>query len=150
MHKQVSDLGAAAYLLMKKYKVVAKKIKSIYFEVSQDKEDEFERLIMDYLSGEFHRFDSCLMSLKKMKDNSDYTMQQDHREVSDLGAAAYVLMGKYKVVAKQGRSVYFDVGSDEQEFEALVLDYLSNEFHIFDSCLMSLKKMKENNDYNVK
>ncbi len=66
VHKFVTDLGAAAYIMMHKYKVVGKKGKAIYFEVEENEQQKFEDLIMDYLSSEFHRFDSCLMSLKKI------------------------------------------------------------------------------------
>ena len=66
IHKFVTDLGAAAYIMMHKYKVVGKKGKAIYFEVASDETGEFDSLQMEYLSSEFHRFDSCLMSLKKI------------------------------------------------------------------------------------
>jgi hypothetical protein len=67
-----------------------------------------------------------------------------HKFVSDLGAAAYIMMHKYKVIGRQGRSIYFECNDNEQnEFENLVLEYLSSEFHRFDSCLMSLKKIGE-------
>lgn len=65
-HKFVTDLGAAAYIMMHKYKVVGKRGKSIYFEVALGEEDEFDNLTMDYLSSEYHHFDSCIMSLKKI------------------------------------------------------------------------------------
>lgn len=66
VHKCVTDLGAAAYVMMHKYKVVGKKGKSVYFEVAADETADFDDLQMEYLSSEFHRFDSCLMSLKKI------------------------------------------------------------------------------------
>ncbi len=65
-HKFVTDLGAAAYIMMHKYKVVGKRGKAIFFEVNVGEEGEFDALAMEYLSSEFHRFDSCLMSLKKI------------------------------------------------------------------------------------
>lgn len=64
--KCVNDLGMAAYCMMHLNKVVAKQGKSIYFEV--ENEDDFDNLVQEYLVSEFHRFDSCLMSLKKMGD----------------------------------------------------------------------------------
>lgn len=69
-----------------------------------------------------------------------------NRFVTDLGAAAYIMMHKYKVVCKKGKAVYFEVeieGDGERKFEDLIMDYLSSEFHRFDSCLMSLKKIGE-------
>ena len=68
VHKFVTDLGAAAYIMMHKYKVIGKKGKAIYFEVPKDEENQFDILNMDYLSSEYHRFDSCIMSLKKIGD----------------------------------------------------------------------------------
>ena len=64
--KGVSDLGAGAYLLMHGYKVIGRRGKAIVFEISKEEGSEFDQRTMDYLSTEFHRFDSCLMSLKKI------------------------------------------------------------------------------------
>lgn len=66
--KFVTDLGAAAYIMMHKYKVMGKRGKAIYFEVDESEQEEFEQRTLEYLSSEFHRFDSCLMSLKKIGD----------------------------------------------------------------------------------
>lgn len=64
--------------------------------------------------------------------------------VNDLGAAAFIMMHKYKVIGRQGKSIYFEVDESEQsEFDDLQLEYLQSEFHRFDSCLMSLKKIGE-------
>jgi MinD superfamily P-loop ATPase len=67
--RHVTDLGAAAYILMNKYKVVGKKGQAIYFEMNENEVDMFEEVKMEYLSSEFHRFDSCLMSLKKIGES---------------------------------------------------------------------------------
>jgi len=73
MDKKVSDLGAGAYLLMHGYKVIGRQGRDIMFEVEGENADrEFEERKMEYLSSEFHRFDSYIMSLKKMSDNSYY------------------------------------------------------------------------------
>lgn len=66
VEKEVSDLGAGAYLMMHGYKVIGRKGKSIIFEVEEDGVRVFEQRTMEYLSSDFHRFDSCLMSLKKI------------------------------------------------------------------------------------
>jgi hypothetical protein len=68
IQKKVFDLGAAAYLLMHGYKVVGRQNKAVVFEIEQSANKEFDSRKMEYLSSEFHRFDSCLMSLKKMND----------------------------------------------------------------------------------
>lgn len=138
--KSVSDLGAAAYLLMHNYRVIGRGGKDIYFSTAAGGEQEFDRLTLDYLSSEFHRFDSCLMSLKKL---GEYPPHPECRKfVTDLGAAAYLLMHKYRISGKRGRAVYFEV-DDADEFEEVSLQYLSSDFHRFDSCLMSLKKIPD-------
>jgi hypothetical protein len=68
MNKAINDLGAAAYIMMHKYKVVGKSGKSIWFEVDEESLEDFDKLYRDYLNSEFHRFDSCLMSLKKINE----------------------------------------------------------------------------------
>tara|TARA_Y100000034_G_scaffold3535_1_gene4270 strand:- start:1469 stop:1711 length:243 start_codon:yes stop_codon:yes gene_type:complete len=67
IHKHITDLGIAAYLVMHGYDVVGKRGKAIYFAIENDPEEleKFEKLTMEYLSSSFHRFDACLMSLKK-------------------------------------------------------------------------------------
>lgn len=62
----IEDLGAAAYLLMHGYLFHDKEGRTIKFEVEKSGVDEMKRRKNEYLTSEFHRFDSCLMSLKKM------------------------------------------------------------------------------------
>lgn len=66
VRKHITDLGAAAYLHMHKYKVAGRVGKAIVFEVYRDEQREFEDRMLEYLTSDFHRFDSCLMSLKKI------------------------------------------------------------------------------------
>lgn len=68
MKKTVSDLGAGAYLLMHGHKVTGRKGKDFIFEVNEGEESEFEQRKLEYLSSEFHRFDSYIMSLKKINE----------------------------------------------------------------------------------
>jgi len=142
--KSVSDLGAAAYILMHEYKVIGRQGKEIFFLLTADEQtaEKFDQLTLDYLSSEFHRFDACIMSLKKI---GEYPFaSKSHRFVTDLGAAAFILMHKYKVLGKKGKAIYFEVeGDDSARFDELALEYLSSDFHRFDSCLMSLKKIGE-------
>lgn len=70
MKKTVGDLGAGAYLLMHGYKVVGRKGKEFIFEISESEELDFEQKKLEYLSSEFHRFDSYIMSLKKISEYS--------------------------------------------------------------------------------
>jgi hypothetical protein len=140
----VSDLGAAAYILMHDLKVIGRKGKEIYFLVGPKyTPSQFDQLTLDYLSSEFHRFDACIMSLKKIGEYP-FDSKQNFRFVTDLGAAAYILMHKYKVIGKRGKAIYFevdDVATDK--FDEIALEYISSDFHRFDSCLMSLKKIGE-------
>jgi hypothetical protein len=142
--KSVSDLGAAAYILMHDYKVIGRQGKEIFFLLTTEEHtsNKFDQLTLDYLSSEFHRFDACIMSLKKI---GEYPFaSKSHRFVTDLGAAAFILMHKYKVLGKKGKAIYFEVeGEDKDRFDELALEYLSSDFHRFDSCLMSLKKIGE-------
>jgi hypothetical protein len=70
MKKTVSDLGAGAYLLMHGYRVIGRKGKEFIFEINESEETEFEQRKLEYLSSEFHRFDSYIMSLKKIGEYS--------------------------------------------------------------------------------
>lgn len=142
--KSVSDLGAAAYLLMHDLKVIGRRGRDIYFLLS-DKytSEQFDQLTLDYLSSEFHRFDACIMSLKKIGEYN-FDFKSCHRFVTDLGAAAYILMHKYRVVGKRGKAFYFEVDEESgDKFDEVALEYISSDFHRFDSCLMSLKKIGE-------
>ena len=66
----VNDLGFAAYLLMHKFKITAKRGKLFYFETqTKDDQQQFEDLSFQYTSSEYHEFDSKIMSLKKIVDN---------------------------------------------------------------------------------
>lgn len=66
MQKAVGDLGAGAYLLMHGWKPLGRRGKDIVFEVKSEEVEEFEDRQLQYLTSEFHRFDACIMSLKKM------------------------------------------------------------------------------------
>lgn len=67
VYKKVYDLGAGAYLMMHGYKAIRRtKDKAIVFSLDPADVDEFDEKQIDYLNSEFHRFDSCLMSLKKL------------------------------------------------------------------------------------
>lgn len=139
--KSVSDLGAAAYILMHDFKVIGRKGKDIFFLVDEKNPEKFDQVTLDYLSSEFHRFDACIMSLKKI---GEYQFEsKNNRFVTDLGAAAYILMHKYKVVGKKGKAIYFEVDDCCDKFDEIALDYISSDYHRFDSCLMSLKKIGE-------
>lgn len=142
--KSIEDLGTAAYILMHSYKLAGRRGKEIIFIIDEKEEDKFDTICLDYLSSEFHRFDSCIMSLKKIRD---YNFEDTGRTrfATDLGVAAYILMHKYKVLGKKGKYIYFEVENPEtnEKFDELAFEYLTSDFHSFDSCLMSLKKLSE-------
>lgn len=150
----VNDLGVAAYLLMHGYGVVGKKGKSIYFECHNEAESvEFDRLILDYQPpNEFYTFDSCLMFLKKMNEFvPDVIDDTIHKVVTDLGAAAYLLMYEYRpkclgvrVIGRKGKNVYFmhPKGVDN-EFKRLTYEYFTSQFQDYDARLQGLKKIGE-------
>jgi len=72
----VTDMGQAAYILMKEYlkqpnernfKVIGRgRNKEIYFLVNNEDKNEFKRTAFTYLSSPFHNFDACLMTLRKI------------------------------------------------------------------------------------
>lgn len=140
----ITDLGKAAYVLMHDYKINNISRKNIFFQIEENKEDIFNEICLDYLSSEFHRFDSCLVSLKKIGEYTSFS--KNNRYVNDLGVAAYVLMHKYKLLGRKGRFIYFEVENTPEshsKFNDLVFEYLISPFHKFDSCLMSIKKLNE-------
>lgn len=77
-----------------------------------------------------------------------------HRFVTDLGVAAYLLMHQFKVIGKRGKAIYFECedsseASSEADFNSIILDYMPpNEFYLFDSCLMALKKISPSVPYS--
>lgn len=147
--KSQADLGISAYLLMNKFNLLGKKEKIFYFEINENDEVKFDELIVSYLLSEFHYFDHCLMGLKKLQDFNIKTNSECF--VTDLGVAAYLLMHKFKLTSKIGKSFYFDIASNEEEsqFNDLNIQYTNSDFHDFDSKIMSLKKIgsffKKNN-----
>ena len=69
VQKKVSDLGISSYLMMYGFKPSGRQGKNVIFSIEDTDINEFEKLQMDYLTSDFHRFDSFLMSLKKMGEN---------------------------------------------------------------------------------
>lgn len=141
INKSVSDLGIAAYILMQGYDFLGKKDKDFYFEIEDSDERKFDEIKINYLVSEFHYFDHCLMGIKKLED---FNHPIDSKYfVTDLGAAAYLLMHKFRILGKKGKSYFFDISSQEEnnQFQELNLQYANSEFHNFDSKLMSLKKI---------
>lgn len=72
IQRKISDLGACAYLLMHGYRVTGQKDKAFLFEIETNDIREFDDKQLEYLSSEFHRFDACLMSLKKWRAADSY------------------------------------------------------------------------------
>jgi hypothetical protein len=70
MNNYVNDLGVAAFVMMHGFKIIKKMGNTLYFEVAPGDVEEFERLQMEYLNSDFHRFDSFLMAIKKITSKS--------------------------------------------------------------------------------
>lgn len=71
MNNYITDLGVAAYVMMHGFKIICKSGNTLYFEVASSEVSEFERLQVEYLNSEFHRFDSFLMAIKKMTNRAN-------------------------------------------------------------------------------
>src|SRR3989344_8393673 len=108
----VADLGVAAYMLLHDYPLAGRQDKFIFFEVEADKERKFHDLKTSYLFSEFHYFDHCLMGLKKL-DDYKYELPPC-RFVTDLGAAAFILMHKFHIVGRRGKAFYFEITNEEE------------------------------------
>jgi hypothetical protein len=141
MKKEIRDIGIAAYLLLHSFKLTSKKDRSFIFDIATEREKEFEDMKLSYLASEFHHFDSCLMSLKKL---DDYPFDINTNCFTyDLGCAAYFLLHRFRLLGRKGKCFYFDVSSEEEEvqFREMIYQYSSCEFHDFDAKLMSIKKI---------
>lgn len=143
VHKHVSDLGSGAYLLMHGYKALGRDGRDIVFEITESKWRTFEEQKNEYLNSEFHRFDACLMSLKK---SSEYVPLNgsECKKVNDLGAAAYAMAHGFKFVGREGKSILFQVVESEiKDFQEKQLEFIQHDctFKQFDSCIMSLKRI---------
>ena len=64
--KPINDYGIAAYLLMHGFEILNKRGKVINFKIKPGDEKEFDEKTVEYLSGPYHRFDSCLMAIRKL------------------------------------------------------------------------------------
>ena len=140
MNKEIRDIGIAAYLVMHEFKLHDKRDKSFIFSINPAENKKFEDLKISYLSSEFHHFDSCIMSLKKLED---YPFELDSEYfTNDLGCGAYLLMHKFKLLGKKQKYFYFEISQEEEsQFREIMIQYSGSEFHSFDSKLMSLKKI---------
>ena len=157
MEKFVTDLGIAAYLLMHGFQVNGKKGRSIYFECSGTEQQDFDKLVLDYMPpSDFYLFDSCLMALKKINPWTKTLQKDKNIEVlTDMGQAAYILMKEYldpkgyKIIGRgsteREKEIYFQLpeNANHNEFRQRAFAYLGSPFHNFDSNLMTLKKIME-------
>ena len=140
MNNEIRDIGIAAYLVMHEFKLHDKKEKNFIFSIDPNDQKKFEDLKISYLSSEFHHFDSCIMSLKKLEEYA-FELGSDFF-TNDLGCAAYLLMHKFRLLGKKHRYFYFEISSEEEtQFREIMIQYSGSEFHSFDSKLMSLKKI---------
>ena len=64
--KKSVPLFLAAYFMINGYKFVTKEGDKVYFEVDEDKQEDFDSLVGKYFRSDFHRYDACVESLKKL------------------------------------------------------------------------------------
>lgn len=143
VRKAVDDLGEAAFARMKGYRCVGRKGRTYFFDVSDEQSELFDDLNLEYINSPYHDFDACIMSLKKVMERLLET-KMARKNVSDLGAAAFVKMHGFRCVGRKQRSFYFEVAEEDLEkFDSLNLEYINSHYHDFDSAIMSLKKISE-------
>jgi hypothetical protein len=66
VRRAVGDLGIAAYIKMNGYKCIGRGGKNFYFDIYESEQIEFDKLIFEYSNSPMHKFDSELMSLKRL------------------------------------------------------------------------------------
>lgn len=143
IRKAVDDLGEAAFARMKGYRSCGRKGRTYYFEISEDLNEKFDDINLEYINSPYHDFDSCIMALKKVKDRLLDT-EMNRKSVPDLGSAAFVKMHGFRVIGRKTRNFYFEVSNDDiEKFESLNLEYINSSYHDFDAAIMSLKKISE-------
>lgn len=62
----VKDLGMAAFMKMKGYKLLKRRGREFDFEICESEQEEFEKAQIEYVNSSFAEFDSQLMNLKKL------------------------------------------------------------------------------------
>jgi len=62
----VKDLGMAAYLKMKGYKLLNRRGREFDFVINESEQDEFKRAQVEYVNSSFAEFDAEIMNLKKL------------------------------------------------------------------------------------
>lgn len=63
-------------------------------------------------------------------------------QVKDLGMAAYLKLQGYDVHRRESRGFSFMIDpAEEEEFEALKVEYINGPFHKFDAEIMALKSL---------
>lgn len=135
--KVLQDLGEASYALLHAYQLMGRQGKKVYFLIDKNELKNFEDLMLEYMTSDFYKFDSCLVAVKRIPESRTDLVG---REVSDLGVASFLLMKGFKVLGKKNKNIYFDA-PDTHEFYTTIRSYLTSAFHQFDSCLMAVKKI---------
>ena len=62
----VKDLGMAAFMKMKGYKLLKRRGKEFDFAIDESEQEEFEKAQIEYVNSSFVEFDSQIMNLKKL------------------------------------------------------------------------------------
>ncbi len=61
------DLGIAAFLKMKGYKLLRRRGREFDFEIKESEQAEFDQSQIDYVNSSFAEFDGEIMNLKKLQ-----------------------------------------------------------------------------------
>lgn len=78
IHKVISDLGAAAYVMLNEHRdkihrlnarVIGKRGKDVYFEHPEENGEKLIKLSWSYCKGQFQKYDAALQTLKR---NGEY------------------------------------------------------------------------------
>ncbi len=62
----VKDLGMAAFMKMKGYKLLKRRGKEFDFAINESEQEEFEKDQIEYVNSSFAEFDAQIMNLKKL------------------------------------------------------------------------------------
>ncbi|MFW5794975.1 MAG: hypothetical protein ACOCV1_05785 [Bacillota bacterium] len=64
----VKDLGVAAFMKMKGYKIYSRRGREFEFEILEEEQERFEKEQVEYINSPFSAFDNEIMNLKKIPD----------------------------------------------------------------------------------
>lgn len=66
VRKNVSDLGVSSFLKMNGFSCKGRKGRNYIFDISEEDQNQFNCLLIEYENSPYAQFDACLMSLKRL------------------------------------------------------------------------------------